>query len=256
MPLHKKSRLYLIKTIDQNIKNYFSSGNNNSCLKSPYGRYASYDFCYNYFYSFVKQNKIKSMSQKKYMQLSCLHLFCYLSSWGMLRGSSPTQQKSMKFFEGVIKLISKQKPHVWKIDLDNYNKKNNVNHLMKLFKEIKKELKHLKNSDILATKIMLGVFGNIPAFDTNFKRAFGITKPYTTVEGKGSLEKIHSFYNQLKGTINRHKIRTFDFKTGKKSKNLYSKAKILDMVGFIQGAKKGIKSLKNYLNKCNQTRNN
>lgn len=79
---------------------------------------------------------------------------------------------------------------------------------------------------------MLGVFGNIPALDTYFSKSFGVR----TVNKRG-LRRIHDFYSQNKKVIDSFKIHTLDFHTGNKTKIKYKKAKIIDMVGFVQGIK-------------------
>lgn len=54
----------------------------------PNQRYSSFDYCYNYFYSFYKVNKISELANEKNLQNSCLQLGFYLASWGMFRPSS------------------------------------------------------------------------------------------------------------------------------------------------------------------------
>ena len=87
-------------------------------------------------------------------------------------------------------------------------------------------------SDALVTKIMLGVFGNIPAYDNNFTKGFGIK-----VFGKKTLYDIKNFYLSNKKVIDNIKIPTLDFLTGKPTNRFYTKAKIIDMVGFVEGFK-------------------
>lgn len=50
---------------------------------------------------------------------------------------------------------------------------------------------HVGMSDILVTKIMLGVFGNMPAFDKNFKTGLRVSK-----FGPKAFRKIGDFYEQ------------------------------------------------------------
>jgi hypothetical protein len=37
-------------------------------------RYSSFDFCYNHFYSFYKENKIEELSNKNNLEISCYKL--------------------------------------------------------------------------------------------------------------------------------------------------------------------------------------
>ena len=82
-------------------------------------RYASFDFCYNYFYSFYKENKLSKLVNKNNIQMSCLQIGFYLASWGMIRGSSFLLKKSVKKFSNLIIAISKMDAKLWEIDVPN-----------------------------------------------------------------------------------------------------------------------------------------
>ena len=64
--------------------------------KNPKHRYASYDYCYNYFH--LIENK-RDLITEEYFEKSCLVLGFYLASWGMLRASSFLLQKSITFYK-------------------------------------------------------------------------------------------------------------------------------------------------------------
>jgi hypothetical protein len=51
------------------------------------------------------------------------------------------------------------------------------------------------------------------------------------------LKKIKKFYDNHKELIDSVKIYTLDYHTAKETERLYSKAKIIDMIGFIEGQK-------------------
>lgn len=85
---------------------------------------------------------------------------------------------------------------------------------------------------------MLGVFGNVPAYDDNFRR-FLKNQSLCQTFNEESLEDIEKFYGKNEKIINNKskEIGTLDFISGeeKKPKRSYTKAKIIDMVGFIAG---------------------
>ena len=202
--------------------------------RGPDDRYTSFDYCYNYFRNATPNSLTKNM------ETSCLTLGFYLASWGMLRGSSYLLNKSVKHFQPTIEYIATLEKSVWKIDLDRYTAEN-----MELILGIYEEL--IETLDVggkahrtLVTKIMLGVFGFIPAFDQYFKDAFGrIFKgecAFNTVS-KMSLGCLSEFYEANRSEINKisGRTRTYDFETGKKTKLKYPKAKIVDMYGFMTG---------------------
>lgn len=200
--------------------------------RKPWARYASFDYCFNYFQGF--KNK-KEIFNKNNIQNSCLHLAFYLASWGMLRGSSFLLQKSIKFYEPLIRYISSKEEDFWKIDVNNYDKDNNIEKIVKCSDDIKKILgdnKKYKVSDTLTTKIMLGVFGSVPAFDSYFKNGSKLG-----VFNKYSLKEINSFYNKYEVIISKEadKIKTFEYEDGVQSKRSYTKAKVIDMIFFMQG---------------------
>lgn len=221
------------KQIENNIKIFEKGSSKKSSGKKPIGRYASFDFCFNYFQGF--KNK-KDLTKKENMQNSCLHIAFYLASWGMLRGSSFLLQKSIKFYENIIKYIAQKNDDFWKIDVFNYDDKN-INELIKCYNDIKEILSEdgkNKVSKTQITKIMLGVFGNVPAFDKYFMKGSGLS-----TFNKNSLKEIHSFYKTNKKNILKKSkgIKTFNFDNGL-TKNKYTQAKIIDMIFFIEGRKK------------------
>ncbi|MFP4460510.1 MAG: hypothetical protein ACLFSQ_13095 [Candidatus Zixiibacteriota bacterium] len=87
------------------------------------------------------------------------------------------------------------------------------------------------------TKILLGVFGFIPAFDNYFGNTFraisGGQCGFRSVNEK-SLSFIKEFYDSNKSTIDRLSDETYttDFITGEKTNINYPRAKIIDMYGF------------------------
>jgi len=89
-------------------------------------------------------------------------------------------------------------------------------------------------SDTLLTKIMLGVFGCVPAFDINFRRA---CKPEGLVAtfGSGALRRIESFYRNNRSLIEAQRLPTLDFTSGGETQRRYTRAKIIDMAFFIEG---------------------
>ena len=210
--------------------NKFLEGNGKNKGRKPNERYASFDFCYNYFYSFYKKNKLSELANEKNLQMSCLQLGFYLASWGMMRGSSFLLEKSVKNYKNLIVAISKMNPRLWEIDVDKYDK-DNINLLLNCKQQIIEVLgKENKPSDTLVTKIMMGVFANIPAYDQYFRKSLNLCSL-----NKKSLLKIKKFYEESKETFDSFKIHTFDFLTSQETDIIYPKAKLIDMCGFMDG---------------------
>jgi hypothetical protein len=215
--------------IQKNLGIYLHGDETSGGLK-PTERYASFDYCYNYFQSFREQNNIPTLAARDQMQISCLQIAFYLASWGMLRASSFLLQKSAKHYEPLIEAIVNFPRNVWDIDVDSYTEEN-----IDLLLECKQVIGQKIGQDwgvtiTLATKIMLGVFGNVPAFDDRFKRGFG-----AHTFSRGSLGRIAEFYEQNKAIIDSRNVYTLDFATGQPTHRMYPKAKLIDMVYFIEG---------------------
>jgi hypothetical protein len=86
-------------------------------------------------------------------------------------------------------------------------------------------------SDTLVPKIMLGVFGCVPAFDTFFLAGSGLRR-----FNRHSLEELGRFYEAHLDVIERNRIPTLDFASGQPTARLYSRAKMIDMIYFIPGS--------------------
>lgn len=192
-------------------------------------RDASYDFCYLYFQS----NKGKLGG--KNMECSCMHLWGYLASWGMLR-NSPLLGLSLAALKPLISYFdSIQGSGVWYADVDTYStyKKD----ILDVYREISKVLLAIigkKPRITLVTKIMLGVFGCVPAIDSYFYKTFHLLYGGFGVLGQKELTNIEKFYKQHSKVINKISIPVIDF-GGNPTKIQYKKAKLIDMFGFMVG---------------------
>jgi hypothetical protein len=203
----------------------------------PYHRYTSFDYCFNYFQA--------TKGKAKDIEKSCLVLGFYLASWGMYRGSSFMLKKSLKQLEQTVGYIAGLDENIWGIDVEKYKhkdeEKDNIDNIIEVYNGIKEALMpgidghaHLT----LITKIMLGVFGCVPAYDTNFIETFkGLgfeNKCRFSSFDRESLECIHDFYTKNKETIDKlsKNTKTLSFVEDEKTKLVYPKAKIIDMYGF------------------------
>ena len=201
---------------------------------SPTDRYASFDYCYLYF------KKSSSAEILKDMEKSCLVLGFYLASWGMLRGSSFLLEHSAKYYEPLIEYIASLDKSVWEIDVDNYTDEN-IEIILEIYEKCKEILIKNKNSHLtLITKILMGVFGFIPAFDRFFCDSFreiSLKKCRYRSFNRNALENIRQFYVDNSAVIDKlaSELQILEFATGTPSEFTYTKAKIIDMYGFMKG---------------------
>ncbi|MDD4287235.1 MAG: hypothetical protein PHN33_02685 [Candidatus Peribacteraceae bacterium] len=226
---HKRHKDLSTIDVRQNIEK-FIEGEGKDKGRHPDERYASFDYCYNYFQSFRERGRIEDICNADNLQQSCLQLGFYLASWGMLRGSSFLLSKSARHYIRLFESLVRLDRRLWEIDVDSYT--NESISILLNAKEAICEALGCDNavSDTLVTKVMLGIFGNIPAFDQFFCRGFGVG-----VVNRNSLFRIRELYERNTDVLNGVSINTLDFQTGKETTRRYSKAKLIDMVGFIEG---------------------
>jgi len=158
----------------------------------------------------------------------------------MLRGSSFLLGKSAKYYQPLIKYIGNIDKNVWTIDIDNMEDKN-IQIVLNIYNDIKNITIEDNNSHLtLVTKIMLGVFGFIPAYDqyfgNTFREIFDSECGFRSVN-ENSLKCIREFYINNKVDIDSLSAATFtkNFHTGQPTDINYPKAKIIDMYGFQKG---------------------
>ena len=212
--------------LETNLRRYLDGAESGSGRR-PDTRYTSFDYCFNYFQSFRDSGRFAAIADPEYVQSSCLQLGFYLASWGMLRGSAELLQKSARHFVPVVEVIACTDPTFWQIDADTYTE-SNIERLLEHSKILCGAIGSL--SDILVTKIMLGVFGSVPAFDTNFKSGFGVS-----TFGAKALRKVGTFYQQNAELLEKYRVPTLDFLTGEPTERLYTRSKVIDMAFFIEG---------------------
>jgi hypothetical protein len=213
--------------ISQNISKYVGSGQ-----RKATGGEASFDFCFNYFQSFRRSNKIEAIAKSENIELSCLQIGFFLASWGMFR-NSPLGKSSSKLYQRLIENLVGFDRAIWDIDVADYGDAAKVSLLIKCGNMIATSLGH--DSDILRTKVMLAVFGSVPAFDNNFTLpGFGLGRSPLPFREE-NLKKILAFYNTNKSEIDSHQISTLDFLTGQPTGLFYPRAKIIDMIGYVEG---------------------
>lgn len=207
--------------IDANVKRYLDRRN-------PEARYSSFDYCFNYFQSFYETDSVNDLNSPGHLEESCLQLAFYLASWGMLRGSSDLLQRSAKYYRRVINAVTQAPARIWQLDVAGYDDAG-IDLLVSTQRQIGTAFLE-SASPTLVTKVMLGVFGCVPAFDTYFKRGLGVW-----TFGPSSLTKVRSFYDQHAVSIESHRSHTLDFATGLPTERRYTQAKVVDMILFTAG---------------------
>lgn len=213
----------------------FLEGDGHDRGRGPDERNASFDYCFNHFQSFREAGCIGALAAPEHLATSCLHLGFYLASWGMLRGSSFLLQRSSRFYVPLMEAIAATGPDVWAIDANCYHD-DNIATLLALKTRIVQALgPGNAPSDTLVSKIMLGVFGNVPAFDSNFVVGFRTAGYHVSELGERALAEVGRFYAENSAAIEAHRVATLDFATGGETARRYTRAKVIDMACFVEG---------------------
>jgi hypothetical protein len=220
--------------IEGNLQNYLGGNSSTPDARDPTERNVSFDHCFNYFQKYRESGKAHELTSPANVQLSCLHLGFYLASWGMLRNSK-LMQKNAKYLVPVVEVIATADASLWEIDAHCYDP-TNIQRLEELAGKICNALPGVSGTDTLKTKIMLGVFGNVPAFDKTFRRACKEVSMVATF-GKRGLKKIAEFYQENEKIINAYRVRTLDFGGGH-TQRCYTRAKVIDMALSTEGEKR------------------
>jgi hypothetical protein len=198
--------------------------------RSPAARYASFDYCFNYFQEVRDEQQTSRLARGDRLELSCLHLGFYLASWGMMRGSGGLHGRSLQELVPVVQTIADEPTASWELDVPGYSAAG-IAAVLALAERVRAAYTFAA-SPVLVTKTMLGVFGCIPAFDRFFRLGFG-----GAALNRTTLIRISDFYTSNKGALHAVPVRTLAFATGQNTPRCYPQAKIIDMIFFQEGYK-------------------
>jgi hypothetical protein len=198
-------------------------------VRSPTDRYASFDYCFNYFQSRAEQGRLDELAAGPDLEVSCLQLGFYLASWGMYRGSTKLLTRSLPYLAPTVKALTVAPPSLWTTDVNGYTRES-IWMILEMADRLRKALPDA--TDTLVTKIMLGTFGCVPALDTYVVAGSGWRGL-----NSNTLGRIATFYVDNAAVIDAHRVSTIDFATRRDSGRLYTRAKVIDMIFFVEGGK-------------------
>lgn len=197
-------------------------------------RERSWDFCFNHFQDHARPTEV--------LDLSCLHLGYYLASWGMMRGSSFLfNQTNARHYQRVIEVVEQHNEAMRGFDVPDYRDPSRKQALDAAWVDLRMALLPEGGRSLtLVSKVMMGVWGCIPSFDTFFQSAFkGLWQ--TRAErgafnrvGVDALRHLADVYDQHAEEVEtvRHRFTTWDMNTGYPTGRPMTRAKVLDIYGF------------------------
>ena len=168
-------------------------------------RFKSWEHSFHFFSSHYK-----SLNDEKTFDHGCLHLAFYLASWGMLRGGAFLLQKDYRIHEYFLIDVVKNTKYFRYYDrefqlsmnrdsvvgIDSLIKETTESYISNI-SQINGEDTLASVTDTLASKILLGVYGNVPAYDRYLKDALnlhGISQQFN----EASLLELVDFYNSYR----------------------------------------------------------
>lgn len=196
----------------------------------------SWDYCFNYFGA--------TDDPTAEMELSCLQLGYYLASWGMLRGSSWLFKNAhSRHYVQTIEAIARHTPLVAHIDLGDYSDAESRNRMVAAYNDIRTALIPARHQHAtVVTKVMLGVWGNTPAFDTYLKKGLRRIVPSADQRSLNSftdrsLQTLGRIYTENQELIDRIAAtrETVAFSPEGPASRPYTRARVLDIAGFALG---------------------
>lgn len=120
------------------------------------GQERSWDYCYRWF------NHDRTVPHDE--RRDCLELGYYLASWGMFRGSGILMNTNLAAWSDTIRVIDRHHGAMQTVDLDGSD--DEWVRLHAAYQDLERALPGSKPTATLVTKVMVGVWGCIPALDT------------------------------------------------------------------------------------------
>lgn len=188
-----------METIDMIIKS--STEFYNDLKADEHDRYRSWEYCYSHFMIARKENDVN-------LDYLSLQLAFYLASWGMYRGSSFLLQKDYRVHIPVVsEILSNKYDSLAGIECKDLKNETNQKLLKEInefianyYDEIRREVRSsaLKNnlSETLITKILMGTFGCVPAYDRYFVKGIRSQKIASGTYNIKSILQLVDFYEK------------------------------------------------------------
>lgn len=186
--LRKRQRMHSVTNLRDRIGAFYGK-----LASDRHHRYRSWEHCYRFFRAKPAEDLVADKDT------AALHLGFYLASWGMYRGSAFLLQRAYTVHTGAVEaLASPQFSPLWHIEAGSGSADRQlVPTILALVEAVKESYKPFGlASDVLATKVILGTTGSLPAVDRFFIAGFRKSqRPYSKLTG-AFVERIIEFCNE------------------------------------------------------------
>ncbi len=193
-------------------------------VRDEFHRYRSWDHCHHAFAESEKNER------------HALELAFYLASWGMYRGSGGLLQKNHLIHRGAVDILFSNEWTTLKCSQENEVTKNHIDKIISLKQKLSahyqaipftrsgSEEKAISPTDTLLSKIMLGSFGCVPAYDRYFVTGLKIIGMQYRNFDAASLRELFDFADK-----NYQEVKIAQQNVQDKAGRYYPVMKILDM---------------------------
>lgn len=198
---------------------------------NPHHRYRSWEHCYQFFHTRTPRQIV---SQR---EIAALNLSFYLASWGMYRGSSFLLRHSYTVHLDLVeRLTSGEFRHLWNTDIGSQPPNPAlVESIRSLVEAVKKAYAPFgRATDTLATKVILGTVGCLPAVDRFFVDGFKASGHHYWKVNPQFIERMIRFCNECLG-----KLRAEQRRIERKDRVHYPLMKLADMYFWQIGSELG-----------------
>lgn len=143
------------------------------CLKDKFARAYAYDHCHKAFENYIGKGETLDEQTVDFL---ALHLYSFLASWGMVKGSCLLMKTHYQYLYKAVKVVcDKEYADLKDIDIlsSDFDKKDYIEKVMKLKGELDKTIfagTNYKYKDTLLGKIMLVTLDCALGYDTNVKK--------------------------------------------------------------------------------------
>ena len=176
----------------------------NRVVADPHHRYRSWEHCYCFFRARTPAALIADKDA------AALQLGFYLASWGMYRGSSFLLQRSYTVHVGVVERLASVKfSTLWDTEIGAGSSDVQViPTILAAVEEVRTAYKPFGNaSDTLATKVLLGTLGCLPACDRFFIDGFKKSGQKYSYLNSRFVERVIGFCTEHGGELRKQQAR-------------------------------------------------
>lgn len=214
----------------------------NRSQKDKYPREQAWEFLWDYVQDFDTWRELIS---DEIIEHTGLHIGFYLANWGMFRPNGSLLNKNLQFFMDLAEFLFLEiSEEFWDLTLRDFNPNDDKNSkkAQLLYDEAYKKIETFgpNPNDIwtptLVTKLLMGIWGQCPARDTNFSKGISLyLKIHPNINLRGRTRIKGQFLSDMSELVYKNNWDISGYKTIK-GKNPYPAGKVIDMAFYQFGA--------------------